>query len=192
MYVKLSFVVLAFDGSVCLVKRANIARYGEGEIVHLDMIHGIHGFILSGELGRIYFNINTVRPAANKVNTVFKLGQKVQFRAIPTNNPNQNNKWRATLVRHHVQEFQKCQPMLPFLSSTHVEPSENEIVPLLSDNKTINKETDLQPMPPSCWPERLRVSFNPSIAWEKYFEQQQQQLFFVNSSLYSSYFSTNV
>lgn len=93
--------VSAVSLSVCLEKRGN-ARSGVGEIFKLDMIRGIHGFIISGEFGRIYFNVNTILPKTTNVNAVFKLRQKVHYRAIPSDNP--NSQWRAFIISAVAQD----------------------------------------------------------------------------------------
>uniref|UniRef100_A0A915J5A6 Uncharacterized protein n=1 Tax=Romanomermis culicivorax TaxID=13658 RepID=A0A915J5A6_ROMCU len=89
---------LAVDGSVKLKQRGkDVMVEGEGKIVRLDLVRGCFGFIDSGKVGSVFFNIAAVRPSTTDVGKVLKMGQKVRFRALP-NSEQPNCKWRASLV----------------------------------------------------------------------------------------------
>lgn len=95
---------VAVHETVKLTKRAVDATVdGEGKILSLDCSKGCFGFIETAEIGNVYFNVLAVRPKSVDVNKIFKIGQRVRFRASVNSSAGSagsapTSKWRALII----------------------------------------------------------------------------------------------
>lgn len=88
----------AIDGTVKVKIRSKQNTFeGDGKILNLDPSRGCFGFVDSVDIGSVFFNVAVARPQTNDVHSVFKVGQRVKFRAVP-NDGQTGSKWRATVV----------------------------------------------------------------------------------------------